>query len=269
VRVPPIDVVFTGATGHVGRAVVPAILRHPDFRLVGAVGRRRAGQDVGLALGMDEPAGVRLTTDVREALAGRPRVLIDYSAPEPAVGYCRTAVEAGVAVVMATTAMDPAAVEEIGRVAERTGVGAFLAPNLTLSGQLMFRCAELIRRYVGDVEIVETHTLRKQDAPSGTSLETAERLNRVGGPPPSSDETRFGMGEARGAQVGGVRIHSIRMANAVDSQEVFFSRPGEIVSVRCEILSPEVFVEPTLRAARLVLGARGLVRELPGLFDPR
>jgi 4-hydroxy-tetrahydrodipicolinate reductase len=77
------------------------------------------------------------------------------------------------------------------------------------------------------------------------------------------------MAEARGAQAGGVRIHSIRMANAVDSQEVFFSRPGEIVSVRCEILSPEAFIEPTLRAARLVLDARGLVRELPGLFDPR
>jgi 4-hydroxy-tetrahydrodipicolinate reductase len=268
VLVPPINVVFTGATGHVGRTVVPAIIRHPDYRLVGAVGRRRAGQDVGLALGMDEPAGVRLVTDVHEALGGSgAQVLIDYSAPEPAVAYCRAAVEAGVAVVMATTAMDPAAVEEIGRIAARNGVGAFLAPNLTLSGQLMFRCAELIRRYVGDVEIVEAHTLRKLDAPSGTSLETAERLNRVPGPPPSEDLTRLGMAESRGAQVGGVRIHSLRVANAVDTQEVIFSRPGEIVAVRCEILSPEVYVEPTLTAARLVLGARGLVHELPGLFD--
>src|SRR5581483_937894 len=174
--VSPINVVFTGATGRVGRVLVPAILEHPEFRLVGAVGRRRAGEDVALVLGLERPAGVRLTADVNEALAGSgAQVLIDYCAPEPAVRFCRAAVEAGVAVVMATTAMDPGAVEEIGQIAARNGVGAFLAPNLTLSGQLLFRCVELLRRYIGDVEIVDARTRAKLDAPSGTAFELAER----------------------------------------------------------------------------------------------
>src|SRR4051794_31041871 len=144
----PIRVAFSGATGYVGRTLVPAILERPDFQLVGAVGRKRAGQDVGLALGLEEPAGVQITDDIQQALAARPQVLIDYSAPEPAVRWCRAAVEAGVAVVMATTAMDPAGIEEIGQIAERNGVGAFLAGNLTLTGHLMMRCVELIGRYI-------------------------------------------------------------------------------------------------------------------------
>lgn len=265
----PINVVFTGATGRVGRVLVPAILEHPEFRLVGAVGRRRAGEDVALVLGLERPAGVRLTADVNEALAGSgAQVLIDYSAPEPAVRFCRAAVEAGVAVVMATTAMDPDAVQEIGQIAARNGVGAFLAPNLTLSGQLLFRCVELLRRYIGDVEIVDARTRAKLDAPSGTAFELAERLRRVGGPPPTPDATRLGIEAARGAEVDGVRVHSLRLATPADYQEVIFSRRAETIAVRSEVVSAEAFVEPTLKAARLVLGARGLVRELPGLFEP-
>ncbi len=263
----PIKIVFTGATGSVGQSVIPAIIRRPEYELVGAVGRRRAGDDVGLIMGMD-PIGVRLTTDVHEALAGSgAQVLIDYSSPSVATGYCRAAVEQGVAVIMATTAMDRGEVEEIGRIAERNGVGAFVAPNLTLVGQLTFRIVEMVKRYIGDVEIVEGHRNAKLDSPSGTSLETAARINHTPGPPQTPDQTRLGMPESRGAQVGGVRIHSMRMPSLFDHQEVIFSRPGELLSIRLEVFNSEAFVDPTLKAARLILSHRGLVRELPSLFD--
>jgi 4-hydroxy-tetrahydrodipicolinate reductase len=263
----PIRVAFSGATGYVGRTLVPAIIERPDFTLVGAVGRKRAGEDVGTALGL-EPAGVRITADIQEALAARPQVLIDYSAPEPAARWCKAAVEAGVAVVMATTAMDPAAIEEIGQIAERNGVGAFLAGNLTMTGHLMMRCVELIGRYIGDVEIVEGHPSTKLDSPSGTSRETAERINRAGTPPTTADQTRFGVPESRGAQLGRVRVHSMRLPGMVDHQEVIFSRPGELITIRTESFAPVVFIGPTLKAAKLVLQQRGLVRELPGIYEP-
>lgn len=71
-----IRVVFGGATGYVGRALVPSILVRPDFKLVGALGRTGAGMDIGTALGL-ERAGVRITDDIQAALAGNPHVLID------------------------------------------------------------------------------------------------------------------------------------------------------------------------------------------------
>ncbi len=265
---PPIRVVFSGATGSVGRAVIPALLRHPDFALVGAVGRRGAGEDIGVLLGL-VPAGVRLTPDIHAALRGSgAQVLIDYSAPDVSPTFCRAALEAGAAVVLATTGLAPAVVEELGRVAERQGLGLLRAPNLTLAGHLMFRCVELVKRFMGDVEIVEGHPSTKQDAPSGTALETAERINRVPGPDPTRDHTSLGLPEARGARVGEVRIHSLRLPGFVDHQEVIFAAPGQLLSIRLDVVSPEVFIQPTLKAARLVLGVRGLVHDLPGLFEP-
>ena len=262
----PVRVAFSGATGYVGRAVVPAILRDSAFELVGAVARRRAGTDIGTALGL-EPAGVLVTPSIEEALAGRPDVLIDYSAPGIAEDCALAAVSSGVAVVMATTGMDPDAVEEIGRTADRTGVGAYVAANLTLTGHLMMRCVDLLSGSVGDVEIVEGHPSTKQDSPSGTALETAERVNRAAGPAPTEEATRFGLPESRGARVGRVRVHSLRLPGLVDHQEVFFSRPGELLTIRTESFSAEAFIGPTLRAATLVLDHRGLVRDLPGVYD--
>jgi 4-hydroxy-tetrahydrodipicolinate reductase len=264
----PIRVVFTGATGRVGRSLIPAILRSADFVLVGAVGRHRAGEDVGVALGVGE-VGVRIEADVEDAVRDSGgEVLIDFSAPEVAVKHCRAGIESGMAVVMGTTAMAPQDVEELGELADERGVGAFKAPNLTLAGQLMFRCAELVRHYMGDVEIVEAHMPEKLDSPSGTALETAERLERVSGPPPGQDHTRFGIPESRGAQVGSVRIHSLRLPSIYDHQEVIFSRPGELLSIRYEQYTTEPLIGPTLKAARLVLGVRGLVRDFPDLFEP-
>ena len=262
----PVRVAFSGATGYVGRAVVPAILADPGFRLVGAVGRRRAGTDIGTALGV-EPAGVLISPSVSDALAGQPQVLIDYSAPGIAEECALAAVEAGVSVVMATTGMDPEAVQQIGETAERRGVGAYVAANLTLTAHLMMQCVGLVGRYIGDAEIVEGHPPTKVDSPSGTSMETAGMIDRAGGPPRTEDRTSTGLPESRGAQVGRVRVHSLRLPGMVDHQEVIFSRPGELITIRTESFSADAFVGPTLRAARLVLQEHGLVRELPGVYE--
>ena len=260
----PIRVVVTGSTGYVGATLVSAILHRSDFRLVAAVSRTKIGQDVGGG----ESTGVRYTDDISEALAADPQVLIDYSAPEPAIKWYRAAVDSGVAVVAATTALDTAELAAIGEAAAANDVGVFIASNLTTTGHLMMRCAELIAGYIGDVEIIEGHPSTKPDSPSGTALETAALINAVPAPRPTPDRTHLGAPESRGTQVGRVRVHSLRLPGMVDHQEVIFSRPGELVTIRTESFSPVAFIEPTLRAARLVLHERGLVHELPGIFEP-
>ena len=60
-------VVMAGATGWVGRAMIPALLSAGDLELAGAVARNAAGQDAGAAIGL-APAGVRVTASLAEAL---------------------------------------------------------------------------------------------------------------------------------------------------------------------------------------------------------
>jgi 4-hydroxy-tetrahydrodipicolinate reductase len=132
----------------------------------------------------------------------------------------------------------------------------------------MFRCAELFRPYFGDVEIVEMHNSAKRDAPSGTALETAHRLNAVKAPAPCKDSTSRGIPEARGGTVGEVHVHSVRLPSFYSRHEVLFGRPGEMLTIVCDQFTTEPLIGPTLKAARLVVAQKGVVRDLPGLFDP-
>jgi 4-hydroxy-tetrahydrodipicolinate reductase len=147
-------------------------------------------------------------------------------------------------------------------------VGVFLAPNLTIVGQLMFRCAEVLRPYFGDVEIVEMHNSAKRDAPSGTALETAHRINAIPAPPPTKDQTSRGIPEARGGVSGEVRIHSVRLPSFYSRHEVLFAKPGQMLTIVCDQFTTEPLIGPTLKAAKLLLAEKGVVRDLPGLFDP-
>jgi 4-hydroxy-tetrahydrodipicolinate reductase len=50
-------IILTGATGWVGRALVPAIAHAGDLALVGGVARGAAGRDVGEAIGTGRLGG--------------------------------------------------------------------------------------------------------------------------------------------------------------------------------------------------------------------
>ena len=264
-----IRIVFSGATGAVGRKIVPAVLASQEFELAGAIAGHSVGSDIGIALGLGESVGISIASDFAQALEGRKAdVLLDFSTSEAAVANGRAALEAGVAVVLATTAVDKAAVEEMGRIAEERGVGLFLAPNLTIVGQVMFKCAELVRPYFGDVEIVEYHNSAKRDAPSGTALEAANRINVSRSPKGTPDATARGIPEARGGVVGKVHVHSVRLPSFYSRHELLFAGLGEMLTITADQFTTEPLIGPTLKAARLVLGERGVVRDLPGLFDP-
>ena len=79
--------VVVWGTGFVGRMVIPEILRHPCFELVG-VGVRdpeKVGKDVGTICGLDH-VGLAATDDVAALIATRPDALVHYG---PTAAYAR------------------------------------------------------------------------------------------------------------------------------------------------------------------------------------
>ncbi|HET8605751.1 MAG TPA: dihydrodipicolinate reductase C-terminal domain-containing protein [Gaiellaceae bacterium] len=154
--------------------------------------------------------------------------MVDFTAPEAALGNVLAAVAAGVPSVVGTSGWDTAAADGPARAA---GVAVFYAPNFALGAVLMMRFAAAAARHLPHAEIVELHAETKKDAPSGTAKATAALLP------------------------GETPIHSVRLPGLVAHQEVLLGGPGELLTIRHDTTSREAFVPGVL----LVL------ERLPGL----
>ncbi len=72
--------VVVWGTGFVGRMVIPEIVKHPLFELVGVgvSNPDKVGRDVGEICGLSEPVGISATDDVDALIALRPDALVHY-----------------------------------------------------------------------------------------------------------------------------------------------------------------------------------------------
>lgn len=267
-----IRVCLAGATGQIGRRLVPAILEATDLKLVSAVARRAAGSDLGPALG--GPAlGITLQADVAGALTATPAdVLIDYTHPTAVLAHVRAALACGVAVVVGTSGLKAGDFPEIATLAAAAGVGVATG-NFSVTAALLQHLARIAARHVPEWEIVEYNKAAKPDVPSGTAGELAEMLGAVRRPQPAvADIHPIGPhDEARGAVIAGTRVHSVRLSGFASACEVIFGMPGERLSLRQDCAeSAEPFVFGTLFAARQVVSRPGLHRGLDSLlFGPQ
>jgi 4-hydroxy-tetrahydrodipicolinate reductase len=171
------------------------------------------GGKVGTVL---EPALERAGHDIVDGLEGAD-AMVDFTAPEAALGNVQAAIAAGVPSVVGTSGWDTDAVRD-------APVAVFYAPNFTVGAVLMMRFAEEAAGHLPSAEIVELHHETKVDAPSGTAKATAERL--PGDPP----------------------VHSVRLPGLVAHQEVLLGAHGQLLTIRHDALSREAYVPGVLLA---------------------
>src|SRR5437763_9353322 len=128
--------------------------------------------------------------------------------------------------------------------------------------------ALLVARFLPNREIIDYASASKEDAPSGTARELAERLAKISttalGIPV---ERTGGLVEARGATVAGTQVHSVRLPGFVVSTEVVFALADERLSIRHDAgPTPTPYVAGTLLAVRAAPQRTGLVRGLDSLL---
>jgi 4-hydroxy-tetrahydrodipicolinate reductase len=256
-----IAVCIAGATGWTGRALVDGVLTADDLELRSGVARSAAGGEAG---------GAPIFATVTEALDGVD-VLIDYTSHDVVKANALTAIESGVAVVIGTSGLIAADLEEIDSAARERGVGVVSAGNFSLTAAMAQAAALLVAPHLPHWEVIDYASATKADVPSGTARELAERLGEIGTPPLGRplDEIA-GPREARGATVGGTQVHSVRLPSFVVSTEVVFGLPDERLSIRHDAGgSPAPYVAGTLLAARAVSDRVGLTRGLDRLLLDR
>jgi len=263
-----IRVAVAGASGKMGREVVKMVLEEPAFELAAAIGRSTAGQDAGAAAGL--PAcGVTITDDLEAALrGGAVDVLVDFTVPQSAYANTKTAITYGVRPVVGTTGFAPEQIDELDKLCRSRGIGGLIAPNFSIGAILMMKFAAEAAKYFPHLEIIEYHGDRKLDAPSGTSIKTAELISAVREElkqgHPDEEEKLQG---ARGGYYNGFRIHSVRLPGIFAQQEVIFGAFGQTLRIRHDSYDRAGYMPGVKTAVRKVMTYTGLIYGFEHLLE--
>jgi 4-hydroxy-tetrahydrodipicolinate reductase len=208
--------------------------------------------------------------DALDALSSS-QVVVDFTHPDVVMDNVRWCIAQGLHCVVGTTGFDDERLDVLRRLlADAPGVGVLVAPNFSIGAIWMMRFAAAAAPFFESVEIVELHHPEKADAPSGTARRTAELVataRRDAGLGPMPDATSSGLDGARGADVEGVRVHSVRARGLVAHQEVLLGGPGETLTIRHDSLDRASFSPGVLAAVRVIADHPGLTVGLEHLLD--
>jgi 4-hydroxy-tetrahydrodipicolinate reductase len=195
-------------------------------------------------------------------------VLVDYTHAKVVKGNVIAALERSVGVVVGSSGLTAADYGEIDALAREGRVGVIAAGNFSITAALLARFAAEAARHIGAWEVIDYASSGKQDAPSGTARELAERLADVRAPALDVPLDRtHGPREARGATVGGTQVHSLRLPSFTVSTEAVFAADGERLSIRHDAgESAAPYVAGTLLAIRALPGRVGVTRGLDRLL---
>lgn len=242
-------VAVVGAAGRMGRAVRQAVEAAEDLELGALVDPALASVDVA-------GSSVPVHASVRDLAEGEASVAVDFTRPDVVATSAGALVGSGVDVVVGTSGLAGDVAIELGRRYAEHAQRLFVVPNFAVGAVLAMRFAEMAARWMDGAEIIELHHEAKRDAPSGTALATAERIEAArrasGRAWPEDPTVTEHVPGSRGARVGAVRVHSVRLSGLVAHQEVCFGGPGETLTIRHDSLDRRSFLPGVLLAIRRI-----------------
>ncbi len=259
-----IKVLVSGA-GRMGREVLAAACHEHDLEPVGVLARSAREEYLSLPDGSGlvpfgpEPDALLTRT--------RPDVVVDFTNAEWTPTVARAALDHGARLVIGTSGLSDAFINELDKECRQRKLGAVVCPNFALGAVLMVHLARVAARFFDHAEVIEMHHDGKVDAPSGTAIATARAMSDARESPfvrpPIKKETVEG---ARGAAVDGVTIHSVRLPGLVAHQEVILGGPGQTLTIRHDSISRESFMPGVVLAVREVMSRQELVLGLDRLI---
>lgn len=235
-----IAVAITGAAGRMGATTAAAVAEADDLDLVACFDPGHPGDIAG---------GVEVSADPG-VLEGAD-VVLEWAPVESVLDRLPDHAAAGRHVVVGASGFTAERLGQAERVWADAAGRLLIVPNFAIGAVLMQRFAAEAARWFAASEVIELHHDAKADAPSGTALSTALGL---GGEQRRRVESVEVVTGARGADVDGVRVHSVRLPGLLAHQEVLLGNPGEVLTIRHDSLDRSSFVPGVLLALRSVGG---------------
>jgi 4-hydroxy-tetrahydrodipicolinate reductase len=236
-----IKVGVLGARGRMGSEVVKAVTDATDCELVAAL-------DQGDSLDALVSAGAQ--------------VVVDFTTPDVVMGNLEFLVKNNIHAVVGTTGFSDDRIAQLNTwLAANPKAGILIAPNFAIGAVLMMEFAEKAAKFFESAEIIELHHPNKVDAPSGTAARTAALISdarKQANLPAMPDATTTSLEGARGANVGDVPVHSVRLRGLIAHQEVLFGGLGETLTIRHDSLDRAGFMPGVLLGVRQISSNPGL-----------
>jgi len=236
-----IKVAVLGARGRMGAEVVAAVEAASDCQLVAAI-------DLGDSLD--------------QLISSGAQVVVDFTTPDSVMANLEFLITHKIHAVVGTTGFDDARMAKLNSLsAAHPEVGILIAPNFAIGAVLMMEFATKAAKYFESAEIIELHHPNKVDAPSGTAARTADLISKArkaAGLTAMPDATSTSLDGARGALVGDVPVHSVRLRGLVAHQEVLFGGLGETLAIRHDSLDRAGFMPGVLLGIRSVISRPGV-----------
>jgi 4-hydroxy-tetrahydrodipicolinate reductase len=236
-----IKVGVLGAAGRMGAEVVNAVEVSSDCTLVAALDFRDS---------------------LNQLVTSGAQVVVDFTTPDSVMANLEFLITHKIHAVVGTTGFDDARMSKLKELsAAHPEVGILIAPNFAIGAVLMMEFAAKAAQFFESAEIIELHHPNKIDAPSGTAARTASLMTdarKAANLAAMPDATSTSIPGARGALVGDIPVHSVRLRGLIAHQEVLFGGSGETLSIRHDSLDRAGFMPGVLLGIRSVISRPGV-----------
>ncbi len=244
-----IKVAVLGSRGRMGSEVVKAVTEASDLELVAAL-------DLGDSLDTLVSKGAQ--------------VVVDFTTPDSVMANLEFLIKNNINAVGGTSGFDDDRIAKIKSLLSSSKSGVLIAPNFAIGAVLMMEFATKAAKYFESAEIIELHHPNKVDAQSGTAARTAELMSaarKEAGLSAGPDATTTSLDGARGANVGQIPVHSVRLRGLVAHQEVLLGGIGETLTIRHDSIDRVGFMPGVLLGVRQVVNHPGLTFGLENVLS--
>ncbi|HEY4695352.1 MAG TPA: 4-hydroxy-tetrahydrodipicolinate reductase [Candidatus Hydromicrobium sp.] len=244
-------IVMFGICGNMGASISRELIKEEEIELVGGFDIINTDADVGEFL-VGKKTGYKIYNSYEDIKKLSPDIIIDFTSANVANKNINWAIDNNINIIVGTTGLSNKDLSRIESKALKSGSKTLIAPNFSIGAVIMIKISRMISKYFDNCEIIEMHHDKKRDAPSGTSILTADEIS-LGN---IFNKSRLKEGETeniegcRGGLAGGIHIHSIRLPGLLAHQNVIFGAKGQTLSIKHDSLDRSSFYPGVILAIK-------------------
>lgn len=241
-------IIMNGCNGKMGQVITKLVQEDKDCEIV-----------FGVDINTEAKSGYPVFKSIDEC-DKHADVIIDFSHPSTLTPTLEYAVRTATPIILCTTGLSNEQKVQINEASK--SVAIFFSANMSIGVNLIVELAKRATKILEsnfDIEIIEKHHNQKIDAPSGTALMIADAVADTMSNEAEYTYDRHSVRKKRSKNE--VGIHSIRGGSIVGEHSVIFAGQDEVIEIKHQATSKEVFAVGAIKAAKFIKGKKS------GMYD--